>query len=336
MINVVDEDFSRDIERKVKSRRDDMKRMSMAYEKVLEYNKWVIPAEGVHTAANDFDVSLLNKVYIGNVRASRNTVLELLSTFGPVSISFLEAKECAFAEFDNPHGALLCMKEVNGMVLEGKTLRAGRTSTFPSSIPKELRSLNKCIVYVSNINEQVEEEQLKDIFNNMGDVEEVRLVYSTSFRHKEYGYIKFKHQQGAKKAISCSNKISLYGRKLKIGSTVINMNMPRKNDFNIPEEVFEIKTRIENAIFGRGNAVVLRNLTEVDDADEDFDLEMEREMRKYGKIVGFRISKEKKVVVYCLYSSNDEARHAFDILHGRFFGGRRIQAEISSEACMNS
>lgn len=299
-----------------------------AYQRVMEYNKWVVPAEGLQTSSR-FDAALLNKVYIGNVSVSRDSFLEMLHVFGPVTATFLNAKECVFADFDNPHGAYLCMTELNGAVVGGRRLKAGRTSTFPSSIPKELRSRDKSLIYISNIDEEIEEEQLRDMFSNIGEVENVWLVYDASFRHKGYGYIRFCSHHDARRALGYSGKISLCRRKIRMGPTVVNTEMPRKNAFNIPEEIFAIKMRIESLIFGRGRMVVLKNLIEVDDADEDFNQEIEKEMRKYGDAERVGISKDRDVVVYCLYSSNDEAKHSFNILNGRFFGGRRIQAEIS-------
>ncbi|KAK0039189.1 polyadenylate-binding protein 1 [Biomphalaria pfeifferi] len=299
-----------------------------AYRRVMEYNRWVIPTEGLQ-ASSRFDAALLNKVYIGNVSVSKDVLLGLLSVFGPVSATLLAAKECAFADFDNPHGAYLCMTELSGAVVGGRKLRAGRTSTFPSSIPKDLRNRDKSLIYISNIDEEVEEEQLKDMFGNIGDIEDARLAYDSSFRHKGYGYIRFNSHHDARRALGYSNKISLCGRKIRIGPTVVAAVLPRKHSFNVPEEVFAIKARIEDFIFGRGRTVVLKNLIEIDDADEDFDQEIETEMRRYGNVVGFAISKDKEVVVHCTYSSNDEAKHSFNILSGRFFGGRRIHAEIS-------
>lgn len=329
MISVVDKEFLKTAEGVVSAKREEVGRISRAYREVIGYNRWVIPVEGIHAGPGVFDVSLLNKVYIGNVCCPRDALQSLVGVFGPACVTVVGGKECAFVDFDNPHGAYLCISETNGMVYEGRRLKAGRTSTFPSSIPRELKDADRCMVYISNIDERVEEEQLRDIFENVGSVAEVRLVCDVSFRHKGYGYVRFGRPQDARKALGYSNKIGVYGRRLRIGPTVIKMVLPERGDSSLPEEVFRIKARIENMIFGRGRMVILRNLIDVDDADEDFDREIESEVRKYGGVEKFGISKGEEVVVYCMYSSNDEARHSFNILNGRFFGGRRIQAEIS-------
>ncbi|KAG5858611.1 RNA-recognition domain-containing factor [Encephalitozoon hellem] len=327
MIIVNDEELQRTIEETSCAKKNELKNLDAAYKSVIKYNKWVIPKEGIK--AIKFDSTLLNKVYIGNISAARDSIQGLLSVFGPVSVTCISSKDCAFADFDNPHAAYLCMEEVNGMVFNGKTLKAGRTSTFPSEIPKDLGPPDETIVYVSNIDLDIEEEQLKDIFEKMGRIKDVGLAYGSSFVHKGYGYVQFLRPVDARRALGYSNKISLYGKKIRIGPSVIKMELPKRSYPAVPEKVFEIKKRIENVIFGRGRMVVLRNLIDIDDADEDFDQEMESEMRKYGSVDRFGICKKGEVAVYCLYSTEDEARHSFNILNGRFFGGRRIRAEMS-------
>jgi polyadenylate-binding protein len=301
-----------------------------AYKEVMEYNKWVLPAEGLAVYPR-FDASLLNKVYIGNVAASKEEMHKLLSAYAPVTINILRSKECLFADFDNPHGAYLCMTELDGAAHGNRTLKAGRTSTFPPEIPEDLREVDSALVYISNIDAEADEDQLKEIFSKMGKVEELRLACDAPFVHKGYGYIRFERARDARRAIGYSNKLVFYSRSLKIGPTVVKTALPETIK-DIPEEVFRIKRRIESYIYGRGRTVVLRNLIDVEDADEDFDQEIEREMRKYGSISGFRIVKSAEVAVYCMYENEGAAKHCCDILNGRFFGGRRIQVEISEEA----
>lgn len=327
MIVVNDEDLEKTIEEVSSAKRNELKNLDAVYKSVIEYGNWVIPKEGIKSIK--FDSTLLNKVYVGNITASRGSIQDLLSAFGPVFVTCISSKECAFADFDNPHAAYLCMEEINGMTYDGKILKAGRTSTFPSEIPKDLGPPDETIVYVSNIDLDIEEEQLKDIFGKMGEIKDVRLVYEGSFVHKGYGYVQFSRPADARRALGYSNKISLYGKRIRIGPSVIKMDLPKRSFFAIPEQVFEIKKRIENVIFGRGKMVVLRNLIDMDDADDDFDQEIENEMRKYGNVERFGISKKGEVVVYCLYSTEGEAKHSFNILNGRFFGGRRIRAEMS-------
>jgi polyadenylate-binding protein len=308
----------------------DEEAMSEAYRQVTEYGKWVLPAEGL-VVHPEFDASLLNKVYIGNVAASKESMYKLLSAYGPVVINFLRSKECLFADFDNPHGAYLCMVDVNGSTHDSRTLKAGRTSTFPSEIPDHLRNADDTLVYVSNIDAEVDEDQLRDIFSKIGNVERTRLVCDAPFIHKGYGYVKFERARDARRAIGYNNKLVLYSRNMKIGPTIVKTELPEASTKDIPDKVFRIKRRIEAYIHGRGRMVVLRNLIDPSDADDDFDQEMEREVRKYGGVLGFKVVKDEDVAVYCVYDSEEGAKHCYNMLNGRFFGGRRIRAEISEE-----
>ncbi len=331
MIKFVDEQLIGLLDSIADAKRHEIHIMHTAYYEVCKYSKWVMNPEVMH-AEPKFDVSLLNKVYIGNVVCSKSTILDILNVFGRFSINYICSKECVFVDFDNPHAAYLCMEEVNGMVVDGKSLKAGRTSSFPSEIPHEIRNPDKCIVYVSNVSQEVEEAHLEEIFSGIGKVNSVRLLYDSWFVHKGYAYVKFEFAADARRALGYTNKICIYGMKLRIGPTVIKMEMPEPvHHSEIPKRVFEIKRRIESMLFSKGRMVVLKNLIDDEEADDEFEQEIQAEMRKLGNVVKFVVLKIPEVAVYCMYSSEDEARHSFGILNGRFFGGRRIRAEMSSE-----
>ena len=331
MLQFVDEQLVKLLESIADSKKHEIHLMHTMYSEVCKYNKWVISPETMHTESR-FDMSLLNKVYIGNVTCSKSTIMDILNVFGRFSINYISSKECVFVDFDNPHAAYLCREEMTGMIVDGKVLKVGRTSSFPSEIPHEIRSPDKRIIYVSNVSQEVEETHLEEIFSKIGKVDSVRFLYDSWFVHKGYAYVKFTNTADARKALGYTNKIGIYDMKLRIGPTVIKMEMPECEHYSeIPKRVFEIKRRIESMLFSRGRMVILRNLINYEEVDDEFEQEMHSEMKKYGCVVKFMVMKIPEVTVYCLYSSEEEAKHSFEILNGRFFGGRRIRAEMSSE-----
>ena len=83
--------------------------------------------------------------------------------------------------------------------------------------------------------------------------------------------------------------------------------------------------------------VVLRNMVGPEDVDEELQEEIEEECGKYGEVENVVIYQEKQgeeedaevlVKIFVEFKAGDAAKRAKDALHGRFFGGRRVVADI--------
>lgn len=72
-------------------------------------------------------------------------------------------------------------------------------------------------VYVGNLPFSVNEDKLKEIFSAYGDVEEASVIKDKfSGRSKGFGFVTFKNDDEAKKAISEMNDKDVEGRNLKV------------------------------------------------------------------------------------------------------------------------
>lgn len=72
-------------------------------------------------------------------------------------------------------------------------------------------------VYVGNLSFDIDSEKLRELFASYGEIEEA-IVISDKFsgRSKGFGFVTFKDDEGAKKAISEMNDKEVEGRKLKV------------------------------------------------------------------------------------------------------------------------
>ena len=72
-------------------------------------------------------------------------------------------------------------------------------------------------VYVGNLPFSVDDEKLREIFSQFGDIEEVQVIKNKfSGRSKGFGFVTFAKKEDAEKAISELNDKEVEGRNLKV------------------------------------------------------------------------------------------------------------------------
>lgn len=92
-------------------------------------------------------------------------------------------------------------------------------------------------VYVGNLPFSVDQAKLKELFESFGEMEEVTVIADKfSGRSKGFGFITFKDEESAKKAIAEMNDKEVEGRKLKVNEAKpVDPDRPRRpprRDFN--------------------------------------------------------------------------------------------------------
>jgi len=72
-------------------------------------------------------------------------------------------------------------------------------------------------LYVGNLPFSVDDEGLKKLFESYGEIEEATLIKDKfSGRSKGFGFVTFKEEENAKKAMSEMNEKEVEGRQLKV------------------------------------------------------------------------------------------------------------------------
>jgi len=80
-------------------------------------------------------------------------------------------------------------------------------------------------LYVGNIPFSVSEQELRDLFSNAGEVNEVALITDRDTgRPRGFGFVEMSTREGADKAIEMYNNYDLEGRRL-----VVNIARPRED-----------------------------------------------------------------------------------------------------------
>lgn len=85
-------------------------------------------------------------------------------------------------------------------------------------------------LYVGNLPYSVDSEKLKELFASFGEVEEAVVIEDRqSGRSKGFGFVTFKDDEAAKKAISEMNDKEVEGRKFKVNEAKpMDPNRPRR------------------------------------------------------------------------------------------------------------
>lgn len=86
-------------------------------------------------------------------------------------------------------------------------------------------------VYVGNLSFDVDSEKLRELFASYGEIEEA-IVISDKFsgRSKGFGFVTFKDEEGAKKAIAEMDDKEVEGRKLKVNEAKPMEDRPPRRD----------------------------------------------------------------------------------------------------------
>jgi polyadenylate-binding protein len=100
------------------------------------------------------------------------TVIGTLQVFGELKAppEIISNGRVALAEFTDPEVARTAVRELNGQVFEIQLVK-------PPEDPRGTPQNKKCAVFVGNIPYDATEEQLKEIFERVGKVKDLRLVY---------------------------------------------------------------------------------------------------------------------------------------------------------------
>ena len=92
-------------------------------------------------------------------------------------------------------------------------------------------------VYVGNLAYSIDDEKLKEAFSSYGEIEEATVIKDKySGRSKGFGFVTFKDDESAKKAISEMNEKEIDGRSVKVNEAKpMDPDRPRRpprRDFN--------------------------------------------------------------------------------------------------------
>ena len=178
-------------------------------------------------------ITLMCRVYIGaiNFEIKEETIREAFSPFGPMRTMSMpydhvgnHHKGFAFIEYETPEAAAICIDQMNGIVIQGYTLKVGRPTNMPQaqliidSIMEESKSFKR--IYVAGIHQDLSEQDIRTVFEAFGRIVSCQLYYDHTGKHKGYGFIDFEMEQSVLDAVAGMNLFDLGGKHLRVGRAV--------------------------------------------------------------------------------------------------------------------
>merc|ERR1711937_724020 len=190
-------------------------------------------------------VSIMCKIYVGSIyyEIGEQTIKQSFETFGPVrsidmsydqSTGTQRHKGFCFLEFETPEAAFMALDNMQSITIGGRAVKVGRLSNigqaqhFIQQFAAEASKYNR--VYISNIHSNIQDDDIRAVFESFGDVISCQLVRNpdTGF-HKHYGFVEYKEPKSMKEAIQAMNGFDLGGQLIRVGPCVVPPSMHQVN-----------------------------------------------------------------------------------------------------------
>ncbi|KAJ1921089.1 hypothetical protein H4219_000947 [Mycoemilia scoparia] len=213
---------------------------------------------GLSSGVDPRSLSVLSRIYVGsiNFEMTDDHIRQVFGEFGAVkSISMSvdsmtgRHKGFGFVEYDVPEAASLAMETMNGAMMGGSSKVDGFT------LPPEER------VYISNINEQVSELDIKTILSPFGNVAKCVLAPDMLTRkHKGWGFVEFDNRESAKTAAQTMNGFKLGNQLMRVRVCVVGgplgdgmaalekLPQPNLSKMSLPNEVLSVAESINSSL----------------------------------------------------------------------------------------
>ncbi|XP_006651254.1 polyadenylate-binding protein 4-like [Oryza brachyantha] len=130
-----------------------------------------------------------------------------------------------FVSFQNPESAKKAKEAMNGMLIGSKTLYVSRAQKkaerkqYLQRLHEEKRNeiiikSNGSNVYIKNINDEVDDDALRERFNEFGNITSAKIMRDDKGISKGFGFVCFGTPEEAKRAVSNMRGVMFYGKPL--------------------------------------------------------------------------------------------------------------------------
>ncbi|XP_058457441.1 polyadenylate-binding protein [Malaya genurostris] len=232
------------------------------------------------------------------------------------------SKGYGFVHFETEESANTSIDKVNGMLLNAKKVFVGRFIPRKER-EKELGEKAKLFtnVYVKNFGDELNDESLKEMFEQYGTITSHRVMTKES-KSRGFGFVAFENPESAERAVQ-----ELNGKELNDGKILYVGRAQKKN-----ERQMELKRRFEQLKMERltryqGVNLYVKNL---DDSIDDERLR--KEFSPFGTITSAKVMLEEgrsKGFGFVCFSAAEEATKAVTEMNGRIVGSKPLYVALA-------
>lgn len=183
------------------------------------------------------NLAIFNRIYVGSIffELTEAEITSVFSVFGPIKVVLMVVdpitkrhRGYGFIEYETADAAALAQLSMDNAELGGRHIKVGRPNNFPSDLPPGVPRPLPNRIYVSNVHELIQEDEIKAIFEAFGPLKHCNLFPDIKLlnQHRGFGYVEYEIVADAINAMNSLNNFELAGRQLKIGKTVIGGPIP--------------------------------------------------------------------------------------------------------------
>ncbi|XP_075384823.1 polyadenylate-binding protein 1-like [Tenrec ecaudatus] len=271
----------------------------------------------------------VGNIFIKNLEDSidNKALYDTFSTFGNILSCKVVCDESGsrgfgFVHFETHEAAKQAISTMNGMLLNDRKVFVGH---FKSRREREAelktRALEFTNVYVKNLQGDVDEQGLRDLFSQFGKMLSVKVMRDDSGQSRGFGFINFEKHEEAEQAVKTVNGKEVSGQALYVGRA--QKRMERHN---------ELKRKFEQMKQDRLNRYQGVNLYVKNLDDSINDEKLRKEFSPYGMITSAKVMTEgshSKGFGFVCFSSPEEATKAVTEMNGRIVGTKPLYVALA-------
>ncbi|XP_047418118.1 polyadenylate-binding protein 4 isoform X8 [Sciurus carolinensis] len=232
------------------------------------------------------------------------------------------SKGYAFVHFETQEAADKAIEKMNGMLLNDRKVFVGR---FKSRKEREAELGAKAKeftnVYIKNFGEEIDDENLKELFSQFGKTLSVKVMRDSSGKSKGFGFVSYEKHEDANKAVEEMNGKEISGKVIFVGRAQKKV-----------ERQAELKRKFEQLKQERisryqGVNLYIKNLDDTID-----DEKLRKEFSPFGSITSAKVMLEdgrSKGFGFVCFSSPEEATKAVTEMNGRIVGSKPLYVALA-------
>lgn len=226
-----------------------------------------------------------------------------------------QSKGYGFVHFQSEEGAAEAISSLNGMLLNGKQVFVGYF------IPRQSRARSEdsfTNVYVKNLPESTDDEELKTMFTEFGEVTSVAIMKDEEGKSRGFGFVNFGDAPSAAAACAALNGKEVGGKAIYVGRAMKKAEREAK--------LRERKQERLNKYQGRN--VYVKNVDETID-----DAKLREFFSAYGTITSARVMVDEaggsKGFGFVCFSTTEEATRAVSEVNGVLLGSKPLYVGLA-------
>ncbi|XP_053083576.1 polyadenylate-binding protein 1 [Pangasianodon hypophthalmus] len=233
------------------------------------------------------------------------------------------SKGYGYVHFESAETADLVMERLNGKLFNGHKVFIEhfkiREERKAVEVPCSQLFTN---IYIKNLDKDVDDKKLKDIFSKFGLALSVRVMTDENGKSKGFGFVRFERHEDAQRAVAEMNGKELNGKKVYVGRA--QTKVERQTELN--HKFQEVNTHTLASLL-QGLNLYIKNL---DDSVDDECLRME--FSRFGTITNAKVMMENgrsRGFGFVHFASSQEAMKARKEMNGRMWGRKPVYVGVA-------